>query len=157
MVKLNNGKSLTSVLLIFFILGCSGSDDKPDQKKPEIKVEFTEAWLDFMPVVTDEGKNRFGFVIDLNFKGNRLDTNYMIRDFNIKLNNDSLNGKKFNVRYKNYSDSSFNMEIYQQYDENYLDKNKEYPGETEFSFGIYRDNKIVKKISTPKIKILKTQ
>ncbi len=156
-MKLNNRKNFTAFLLIFFILGCSGSDDKSDSMKPEIKVEFTEAWLDFMPVVIEEDKNRFGFVIDLNFKGNDLDTNYKIRDFKIKLNNDSLNGKKFNVRYKDYSDTSFNMEIYQQYDENYLDKNKEYPEETEFSFGIFRENKIVKKISTPKIKILKTQ
>lgn len=149
-------KIVTVLILVFVFLGCSGSDEKP-QSKTMITVEYTEAWLDFMPVVIDENKNRFGFVIDLNFKGKNPDTNYTVKDLEIKLNNDLLTDKKFNTRIKNYSDSSFNLEIYQQYDSNYLDKNKEYPKDVTFSFGIYKGKKIIKKISTPNIKILKTQ
>lgn len=145
------------LLLIFFIIGCSGSDDKPNQMKTEITVESSETWLDFMPVSGNEEKNRFGFVIDLRFKGKQLDSNYTIRDLEIKLNNAFLTGKKFNKRIKDFSDTTFNMELYQQFDENYLDKNKEYPEDAVFSFSIYKDNKLIKKIFTPKIKILKTQ
>lgn len=155
--RLKKKMNVTVLLLLFFISGCSGSVDKPKQTKPIITVEFSEAWLDFMPVVGNEDKNRFGFVIDLNFKGKQLDSNYTVRDLVIEFNNDTLTEKKFNRRIKNFSDTTFNMEIYQQYDEKYLDKNKDYPEEAIFSCDIYKDNKLIKKIATPKLKILKTQ
>jgi VanZ family protein len=150
-------KLITVVILIFVLIGCSGSDEKKDMNKPVIKVELTEAWLDFMPVVGTDDKNRFGFVIDLNFKGKNIDTNYAVKDLEIKLNNDLLKEKKYNVRYKNFSDTAFNMELYQQFDEKYLDKNKDYPEEVTFTFSIFKNNNLIQKISTPKIKILKTQ
>lgn len=155
--RLDKKMNLTFLLLCFYLFGCSGSDDKPKQTNPSVTVESTESWLDFMPVVGNEDKNRFGFVIDLRFKGKQLDSNYTIRDLEIKLNNALLTGKKFNKRIKDFSDTTFNMEIYQQFDENYLDKNTEYPEDAVFTFNVYRDNKLIKKIITPKIKILKTQ
>ena len=154
-------KRITSVLfllsIILIVSGCSGNNNTVRKDSPVVKLESTEAWLDFMPVVGDEDKNRFGFVIRMNISGRSPDTNYTVSDFKISLNNDTLLNKRFNIVIENYSDSGYIMNITHVYNENYLDKNKSYPEEAEFSLTINKADKLISKITTPKIKILKTQ
>ncbi len=152
-----NRKSLITAIIFLLLTGCSGMDNSVQKSKPKITLELTEAWLDFMPVVGDPDKNRFGFVVRLKFSGRALDTNYTISDFQINLNTEKLNRKKFNIGIENFTDTSYIMNIYQSYEERYLDKNKDYPEEGEFSFKINKEGSIIKTIVTPKIKILKTQ
>lgn len=152
-----NKKSLITAIIFLLLTGCSGMDNSVQKSKPKITLELTEAWLDFMPVVGDPDKNRFGFVVRLKFSGRALDTNYTISDFQINLNTEKLNRKKFNIGIENFTDTSYIMNIYQSYEERYLDKNKDYPEEGEFSFKINKEGSIIKTIVTPKIKILKTQ
>jgi len=150
-------KSLITAIIFLLLTGCSGMDNSVQKNKPKITLELTEAWLDFMPVVGDPDKNRFGFVVRLKFSGRALDTNYTISDFQINLNTEKLNSKKYNIAFENFTDTSYIMIVYQSYEEKYLDKNKEYPEEAEFSFKINKEGALIKTISTPKIKILKTQ
>ena len=153
-----NKKMHSSSLLIFLLLiGCGSSEINNDKNKTSVVIESSESWLDFMPVVGDDDKNRFGFVIKLKFTGKNLDTNYTVSDFRILLNNDTLNNKRYNTQAENYTDSVFYMNIYQVYNEKYLDKNKEYPDQAEFRFKINRSDKLIKAFITPKINILKTQ
>lgn len=154
---IQNKKMVTIAILFIVLIGCSGTDDSLKNTKPKITLESTEAWLDFMPVVGDVDKNRFGFVIKIMFKGSSPDTNYTVTDFSINLNNDELNNKKFSRQIESYTDTGYVMNIYQVYNEKYLDKNKEYPEEAEFSFKINKAGSLIKAITTPKIKILKTQ
>jgi len=150
-------KSLITALLFIILTGCSGMDNSVQKNKPKIAIESIETWLDFMPVVGDPDKNRFGFLIRLKFTGRSLDTNYTISDLQINLNTEKLKNKKYNTGIENFTDTSYIMNVYQSYDEKYLDKNKEYPEEAEFSFKINKEGALIKTIATPKIKILKTQ
>lgn len=150
-------KHLTAGLICLFLLGCSGVKEPVGKNKPDIRIESSEAWLDFMPVVGDNDKNRFGFLVKLKFTGKNLDTNIAIKDFVIFLNNDTLKNKRFNLQTENYTDSGYYLNVYQVYNEKYLDKKKEYPEQAEFSFDIIRSGNKIKSIITPKINILKTQ
>lgn len=154
----NNKKMHKPLILIFlFLTGCGSSEVNEGNSKPAVVIESAESWLDFMPVVGDNDKNRFGFVIKLKFTGKSLDTNYTVSDFRIMLNNDTLRNKRFNTQIESYKDSIFYMNLYQAYDEKYLDKNKEYPEQVEFAFKVNRSDKLIKTFITPKINILKTQ
>jgi hypothetical protein len=143
--------------MLISISGCSGPGDSGQSVKPKIEIEMTEAWLDFMPVIIDDDRNRFGFVIKLKFTGRSLDTNFSISDFVITLNNDVLSNKKFGRQIESITDSGFVMNIIQSYNEKYLDKNKDYPEEASFSFAVKKDSKVLRRLTTPKIQILKTQ
>jgi hypothetical protein len=128
----------------------------PYSQKPKIWLEGEESWLNLMPSVDQNGRNVFCFNVKLRFTGNSLDTNYAITDFEIHLNNDELKNKTFSTQTEDVSDSSFVLNIYQSTGEIYLDKDKDYPEEVNFTFNIMRKSRLIRAVKTNKITILKT-
>ncbi|MEP7146011.1 MAG: VanZ family protein [bacterium] len=146
-------KAVTAFFLLIIITECSCTSSLQKNNNYTISVTEEEAWLNLMPVI-DERQNNFGFNIGVKMENFPDIKNLSVKDLIIYLNNDTLKNNNFETEITK-AGRNVKIKIFQLADEKYLDRNKPYPDEAQFSFRIYKNDDQIKRIKTSQLNINK--
>lgn len=143
-------KEIVCLILPLFFINCTSSKSTSDDDTAAFSFTETEVWLNLMPVV-DENKNNFGFVISLNIESEGKPEDFGIRNFKIYLDKDTVENKKYEINIFKPADGFIKINLNQDNNEIYLRSENKKPINAEFHFDIYKKDRLLKKIKTPKL------